>query len=146
MYTPYQYECKCKCHVPDSTVVHDTPCCKPNPTQQEMILRELLASYAGSPLLYRDDGELQDSEIDFLRDHPIEIAKKLTTRALMKVAAARQRIEIKEFEHVHPCHMETCACSTHVLYLDGVALTDGSRKELEFIERHLRSSLANSSA
>lgn len=47
-------------------------------------LRELLASYAGHPMMYRDDGELQDATvhptIDFKRDSVAVIKAKLDER------------------------------------------------------------------
>jgi hypothetical protein len=57
--------------------------------QENRRLRRLLADYVGHPLLYRDDGELQDSSeypfIDFLRDAPEEIQRKLMERHLKKL-------------------------------------------------------------
>lgn len=140
--TPYRYECRCKCHEPGSTIMHCAPCCKPDPSQEEITLRSLLASYAGSLLIYRDDGEMQDGDIDFLRDHPTTIAQKLTTRALLKLKAAQERIEIKEYVHLRMCHPETCNCPSHILYLDGVCLSQGDFKELQSIAHHLSRALA----
>lgn len=55
-------------------------------------LRKLLAVYVAGPMLYADDGELQDSSamprIDFTRDTPDEIGRKLRERALNRMSNA----------------------------------------------------------
>lgn len=54
--------------------------------QENLELRRMLAFSCCGALLYTDDGELQDSTkhpfIDFLRDSPSEIRKKMTARNL----------------------------------------------------------------
>lgn len=48
--------------------------------EDERTLRRLLAfAYSGADL-YTDDGELQDQEIDYLRDSVTEIERKITKR------------------------------------------------------------------
>jgi hypothetical protein len=62
--------------------------------QAEQELRELLAVRVAGALLYADDGELQDASelpaIDFKRDAPGEIARKLTDRGLKRLTRAEQ--------------------------------------------------------
>lgn len=62
----------------------------PKLSQDEFILRSLVASGHGSLGMYRDDGELQDCFeqpfIDFMRDSPSEILLKINERALKKLA------------------------------------------------------------
>lgn len=54
--------------------------------KNELMLRRLLAGQVAGALLYADDGELQDTTnfpyIDFLRDSPEEIQRKLLARTL----------------------------------------------------------------
>lgn len=56
------------------------------PSEEERILRELIANRVAGHKLYRDDGELQDNSevpyIDFKRDSARQIDEKLSKRSL----------------------------------------------------------------
>ncbi len=73
---------------------HPTPAERAEQPQAEQELRELLAVRVAGALLYADDGELQDASelpaIDFKRDAPGEIARKLTDRGLKRLTRAEQ--------------------------------------------------------
>lgn len=68
---------------------HPTPAERAEQPLAEQELRELLARSVAGAALYADDGELQDSSelpaIDFKRDAPGEIARKLTDRGLTRL-------------------------------------------------------------
>lgn len=71
---------------------HPTPADRAEQPQAEQELRELLARSVAGAALCADDGELQDNSelpaIDFKRDAPGEIARKLTDRGLKRLTKA----------------------------------------------------------
>jgi hypothetical protein len=83
-----------KWYRPFWTATHPTPAERAEQPQAEQELRELLAVRVAGALLYADDGELQDASelpaIDFKRDAPGEIARKLTDRGLKRLTRAEQ--------------------------------------------------------
>lgn len=61
---------------------------RPTVPREELRLRLLLAQAIGHPMMYMDDGEMQDNSelpgIDYLRDSADLIREKLAKRALLK--------------------------------------------------------------